>query len=120
MRAIRDTPVELAPTYSKEVHILSTRLDQPTGPGSSLPAAGYSPSALGTVTAPIQDTGAALLRPHFLHVFPSFGVGGVPLRMVRVINHFGARLRHTIVALDDNFEAAQSLAGEIDVALVGT
>ncbi len=120
MRAIRDTPVELAPTYSKEVQILSTRLDQPTGPGSSLPAAGYSSSALGTVTAPVQNTDAALLRPHFVHVFPSFGVGGVPLRMVRVINHFGTRLHHTIVALDDNFAAAQSLASDLDVHLMAT
>jgi glycosyltransferase involved in cell wall biosynthesis len=55
---------------------------------------------------------------HFLHVFPSFGIGGVPLRMVRVINHFGPRLRHTVAALDGNFEAAQSLAGDLDVALL--
>ena len=40
--------------------------------------------------------------------------------MVRVINHFGARLRHTVVALDDNFEAAQGFAGELDVRLMGS
>ena len=40
--------------------------------------------------------------------------------MVRVINHFGARLRHTVVALDDNFEAAQGFAGELDVHLMGS
>ena len=38
--------------------------------------------------------------------------------MVRVINHFGARLRHTIISLDDNLEAAQSFAGNLDVRLM--
>jgi glycosyltransferase involved in cell wall biosynthesis len=54
---------------------------------------------------------------HVLHVFPSFGVGGVPLRMVRIINHFGKRFRHTVVALDNNFEAAGGLAGDLDLVL---
>ena len=58
-------------------------------------------------------------RPHFLHVFPSFGIGGIPLRMVRVINHFGAALRHTVVALDDDFEAARHLAADLEVGLLG-
>src|SRR6266567_3717190 len=53
-----------------------------------------------------------------LHVFPSFGIGGVPLRMVRVIDHVGARFRHTIIALDNNFDAASQLAGHVDVALL--
>ena len=56
------------------------------------------------------------LPRHVLHVFPSFGIGGVPLRMARVINHVGKRLRHTVIALDNNFEAAEGLAG--DVALM--
>ncbi len=38
--------------------------------------------------------------------------------MVRVINHFGARLRHTIISLDDNLEAAQSFVGNLDVRLM--
>jgi L-malate glycosyltransferase len=54
---------------------------------------------------------------HVLHVFPSFGVGGVPLRMVRIINHFGKRFRHTVIALDNNFEAAGGLAGDLDLVL---
>jgi glycosyltransferase involved in cell wall biosynthesis len=59
----------------------------------------------------------SLVGQHVLHVFPSFGVGGVPLRMVRVINHFGKRFRHTVIALDNNFEAAGGLAGDLDLAL---
>ena len=56
---------------------------------------------------------------HVLHIFPSFGVGGVPLRMVRLINHFGKRFRHTVIALDNNFDAAAGLAGDVEVRLCG-
>ncbi len=66
------------------------------------------------------NTAVAVSHPHFLHVFPSFGVGGVPLRMVRIINHLGPKLRHTVVALDGNFDAAQSFAGNIEVRLMVT
>jgi glycosyltransferase involved in cell wall biosynthesis len=59
----------------------------------------------------------SLAGQHVLHVFPSFGVGGVPLRMVRIINHFGKRFRHTVIALDNNFEAAGGLAGDLDLVL---
>jgi len=58
------------------------------------------------------------LCQHILHVFPSFGVGGVPLRMVRLINHLGERFRHTVIALDDNFEAASGFAGDLDLVLL--
>jgi len=73
-----------------------------------------------TATASFASAGNAapsLLCQHVLHVFPSFGVGGVPLRMVRVINHFGKRFRHTVVALDNNFEAAGGFARDLDLAL---
>ena len=55
--------------------------------------------------------------PHFLHVFPSFGVGGVPIRIANVLNHFGRRYRHTIVALDGAYAARTRLRPELDVAL---
>src|SRR5256885_17091724 len=54
---------------------------------------------------------------HVMHVFPSFGIGGVPLRMVRIINYLGKQFRHTIIALDNNIEAAAGIAGDLDVAL---
>ena len=53
-----------------------------------------------------------------LHVFPSFRVGGVPLRTVGLINHFGARFRHTILALDNNFEAGSRFTGDVDPMLL--
>jgi L-malate glycosyltransferase len=71
--------------------------------------------ALATVGS---NAAPSLLCRHVLHVFPSFGVGGVPLRMVRVINHFGKHFRHSVIALDNNFEAAGSFAGDLDVVLL--
>lgn len=52
-----------------------------------------------------------------LHVFPSFGTGGVPLRMVRVINHLGSLAQHTIIALDSAFAASQRLTPGLDVTM---
>ena len=66
------------------------------------------------------NTAPSVSCQHVLHVFPSFGIGGVPLRMVRVINHFGKRFRHTVIALDNNFEAAGGFAGDLDLALSPT
>ena len=77
-----------------------------------------TPAALRAMPTPPQSIPEFRERPHFVHVFPSFGVGGVPLRMARVINHFGARLRHTVISLDNNLEAAQSFAGDLDVRLM--
>src|SRR5271163_3293067 len=80
--------------------------------------AGYTSAALRAMATPAPSVLESRPRPHFVHVFPSFGVGGVPLRMARVINHFGARLRHTVISLDDDLEAAQSFAGDLDVRLM--
>lgn len=38
--------------------------------------------------------------------------------MVRIINHFGRRFRHTVIALDNDFEAAAGIDGKLDVKLV--
>jgi hypothetical protein len=37
--------------------------------------------------------------------------------MVRVINHLGKQFRHTVIALDNNFDAAAGIAGDLDIAL---
>jgi glycosyltransferase involved in cell wall biosynthesis len=52
-----------------------------------------------------------------MHVFPSFGIGGVPLRMVRILNHFQERYSHLIIALDGNFDASARLAEGVDTEL---
>jgi L-malate glycosyltransferase len=58
---------------------------------------------------------STILSRRVLHVFPSFGIGGVPLRMVRVINHVGKRLHHMVIALDNNFDAAEGLSGDCEL-----
>lgn len=74
-------------------------------------------SAVEKLAEPVSTPDFPPSREHVLHVFPSFGIGGVPLRMVRIINHFGKRFRHTVIALDNNTEAAASFADDVDVAL---
>jgi glycosyltransferase involved in cell wall biosynthesis len=53
-----------------------------------------------------------------LHVFPSFGIGGVPLRTVRVINSLKGIFSHQIISLDNNFEAAAQFSPEANVTLL--
>src|ERR1700750_918239 len=75
---------------------------------------------MSAVKTPSEAVGTAvsfLPCEQVLHVFPSVGIGGVPLRMVRIINHLGKQFRHTIIALDNNIEAAVGIAGDLDVAL---
>ncbi|MFQ5533347.1 MAG: glycosyltransferase family 4 protein [Sphingomonadales bacterium] len=65
-------------------------------------------------TKPLHGEKAANLEhgrgPHLLHVFPTFAVGGVQVRMASILNHLGDLNRHTIVALDGNFGARTRLA----------
>lgn len=67
---------------------------------------------------PANGVGGSAPQTCLLHVFPSFSVGGVPLRTCRVINHFGPQFRHVIVALDNHLEAARYLSRDIDVDLL--
>lgn len=46
---------------------------------------------------------------HLLHVFSTFGVGGPEVRSCDLINHFGERYRHTIIAMDGNYECQAKL-----------
>src|SRR3546814_19543050 len=66
------------------------------------------------VRAPAQQEAAAR---HLLHIFASFGYGGVPIRICDVINGLGGAFRHTVVALDGRFAAARRLAPEAAVTL---
>ena len=65
----------------------------------------------------MQEITRADSLPHLVHVFPSFGHGGVPIRIATVINKLGKRYRHTILALDRNFSSQSRLDKEIDIAL---
>jgi glycosyltransferase involved in cell wall biosynthesis len=61
---------------------------------------------------------AAWHRPHLLHVFPTFAVGGVQVRMSDVINHFGPKFRHTIVAMDGATDCKERLRSDLDLKLL--
>jgi L-malate glycosyltransferase len=61
---------------------------------------------------------AEAARVYILHVFPSFGIGGVPLRIVRVINYLGSRCRHTIVALDGDLGAGARISRTVECELI--
>jgi L-malate glycosyltransferase len=54
-------------------------------------------------------------RHHLLHIFPTFAFGGVQNRIVRIMNALHRKYRHTIVAIDGNFEAASLLERGLDV-----
>src|ERR1700722_16740548 len=56
-------------------------------------------------------------RRHLLHVFPTFAVGGAQRRFVELAHRQAAAYRHTIVALDGNFEMASGLSDRIDFKL---
>ncbi len=51
-------------------------------------------------------------RGHLLHVFPTFTVGGVQHRIIRVAQALRAKYRHTVIALDANFDAAAGLEND--------
>jgi L-malate glycosyltransferase len=58
------------------------------------------------------------MQQHLLHIFPSFGVGGMPLRTVRIMNHLGALCRHTVVALDGVTAAADQIQEGVPVEIL--
>jgi glycosyltransferase involved in cell wall biosynthesis len=50
-------------------------------------------------------------QKHLLHVFPTFAVGGSQMRFAQLARLHGSRYRHTVVALDGNYDMAGRLAG---------
>lgn len=57
-------------------------------------------------------------RPSFLHVFPTFGVGGAQTRFTAIANHLGPAVRHIIVPIDGRTEAREKLAPDLDVTFL--
>ena len=62
---------------------------------------------------PIQS---AKRRKRLLHVFPGFGLGGVPIRISNIINHFGGLYEHVIVAMDRCFDSKVRIDPDIAVS----
>lgn len=74
-------------------------------------------TAIDTTGAGQAVTGRAPGRDrHLLHVFASFGYGGVPIRICDVINRLPRGFRHTVVALDGCFDAGKRLDATASVA----
>jgi glycosyltransferase involved in cell wall biosynthesis len=60
--------------------------------------------------------GRALFGRHFLHAFPSFNPGGVPIRIANILNRIGPSPRHTVVAMDGGFGAKSRFEPGIEVS----
>lgn len=56
---------------------------------------------------------AAAVR-HLLHAFPSFELGGAQARFIELANALGPGFRHTIVAMDNHFDAGARLQPQVD------
>jgi glycosyltransferase involved in cell wall biosynthesis len=57
-------------------------------------------------------------RPHVFHVFPSFDVGGAEGRTVNIINALGDQFEHSILSLDDRWNAAVRIEAGVRVRFV--
>ena len=55
-------------------------------------------------------------RPHLLHVLPSFEVGGIQVRTAAIINHLKMRYRHTILALNSNYQCRSQIDESLEVS----
>ncbi len=55
---------------------------------------------------------------HLLHAFSTFSVGGPEVRTCDLINHFGERYRHTIIAMDNKFDCRSKLQSGAPVELL--
>jgi len=53
--------------------------------------------------------------PLILHVFSSFAVGGVQARFAAIVNRFGHRWRHAIVAMDGDLSCRERLSPELEL-----
>ncbi|MEW5766862.1 MAG: glycosyltransferase family 4 protein [bacterium] len=55
------------------------------------------------------------MSKHLLHIFSTFDVGGPQVRTCEIINHFGPKYKHTILAMDSHYEAKGKLKPGIEV-----
>jgi len=46
---------------------------------------------------------------HLLHAFSTFDLGGITARFVRLVDRFGDRFRHTVMAMDGHYGALESI-----------
>jgi glycosyltransferase involved in cell wall biosynthesis len=60
----------------------------------------------------VENPGTA---PLFLHICPSFEIGGLQDRLVAIVNDLGPAVRHVILALDGNYACAGRLTPGLSV-----
>lgn len=53
--------------------------------------------------------------PLLLHVFPTFATGGAQVRLAAVLNHFGRRWRHAVIAMDGVLTCRERLDPGLDI-----
>ena len=53
-------------------------------------------------------------RPHVLHVFATFKVGGPQVLLANVVNHLGAKFRHTFIATDGRYDFRARVSDDVD------
>ena len=58
------------------------------------------------------------MAPHLIHVIPGFSPGGAQVRICDLMNYFGPRFRHTVVALNGDVRARERLDAAVDIRLV--
>lgn len=54
-------------------------------------------------------------RRHLLHVIPTFAPGGVPIRISGLMNHFGGRFKHTLIATNGDISCRSRLDPSVDI-----
>ncbi|MCF8474588.1 MAG: glycosyltransferase family 4 protein [Emcibacter sp.] len=55
--------------------------------------------------------------PHIFHVIPSFSHGGVPIRISYLMNHFGKKARHSILATNGDYACSSRLSDSVDYSI---
>lgn len=55
--------------------------------------------------------------PHIIHVFPSFGRGGVPIKISHSINYFGTKARHTIISTNKDYSSEDIIQNGLNVVI---
>ncbi len=60
-----------------------------------------------------------MAEPLLLHAFSTFATGGPQVRFATIVNHFGRRWRHAVIAMDGNLAARERLDPSLDVSFPG-
>ena len=67
----------------------------------------------------LASTGAtAHHKKNILHVFPTFAIGGQQVRFAHIANACPQDYRHTVIALDGNFDAKSKLQETVDATFI--